>query len=66
MPSFINIKSQALIALSLTKGLECPNAIELQGSTCLLIDGMALVAAIGKPADSQYEESMQIASKLQY
>ena len=30
--------------------MECPNTITLQGSTCLLIDGMALV---GKPTDPQ-------------
>ena len=34
-------------------GIECPSAIDLKGSACLLIDGMALVAAVGKPADAQ-------------
>ena len=56
---------KALLADVLTKGIECPNAIELQGSACLLIDGMALVAAIGKPADAQtfgaYADSFQTA-----
>ena len=44
---------KALLADVLTKGVECPNTITLQGSTCLLIDGMALVAVAGKPDDAQ-------------
>jgi hypothetical protein len=37
----------------LTRGIECPSTIDLKGSACLMIDGMALVAAVGKPADAQ-------------
>ena len=44
---------KAALADVLTRGIECPSAIDLQGSACLLIDGMALVAAVGKPADAQ-------------
>ena len=44
---------KALLADVLTRGIECPSAIDLQGSACLPIDGMALVAAVGKPADAQ-------------
>ena len=44
---------KAALADVLTRGIECPSAIDLKGSACLLIDGMALVAAVGKPADAQ-------------
>ena len=30
-----------------------PREIELQGSSCLLIDGLALVSAIGRPSVTQ-------------
>jgi hypothetical protein len=38
---------KAVLADVLTRGIECPSAIDLKGSACLLIDGMALVAAVG-------------------
>ena len=44
---------KAVLANVLTNDTECPKQIELQGRACLLIDGMALVAAIGKPTDAK-------------
>ena len=49
----LRTSQKAPLADVLTRGIECPSAIDLQGSACLLIDGMALVAAVEKPADAQ-------------
>lgn len=41
---------KSALADKLTEGVVCPDAIELNGrSSCLIIDGQALVVALGKP-----------------
>jgi len=44
---------KSVLADLITSGIKCPKEIELQGSSCLLIDGLALVSAIGKPSGAQ-------------
>lgn len=50
-----NLRSgqKSVLADILTSGTNCPSEIQLQGSSCLLIDGLALVAAIGRPSGAQ-------------
>ncbi len=43
---------KSLLVDMLTEGVDCPNSIHLDGSSCLIIDGQALVRAIGKPKDA--------------
>ena len=31
---------------------DCPNSIDCEGTTCIIIDGQALVHSIGKPAEA--------------
>ena len=49
----------------ITSGINCPSEIELRGSSGLLIDGLALVSAIGRPSGPQtfgdFAESFQAA-----
>jgi len=49
----------------ITSGINCPSEIGLQGSSGLLIDGLALVSAIGRPSGAQtfgdFAESFQAA-----
>ena len=44
--------NKSVLADLLTDGMEiaCPNMIALNGSSCLVIDGQALVLALGRPA----------------
>ena len=44
---------KAVLTNILIKDIECPKQIELQGRASLLIDGIALVAAVGKPIDAK-------------
>ena len=44
---------KALLADVIVEGVECPSTIESHGSSCLLIDGVGLVVAVGKPADAK-------------
>ena len=44
---------KSVLADLITSGINRPSEIELQGSSCLLIDGLALVSAFGKPSGSQ-------------
>ena len=44
---------KSVLADLITSGKTCPSEIELQGSSCLLIDGMALVSAIGRPSGAR-------------
>ena len=44
---------KSVLADLITSGINCPREIELQGSSCLLIDGLALVSAIGRPSVTQ-------------
>jgi len=44
---------KSVLADLITSGINCPREIELQGSSGLLIDGLALVSAIGRPSDAQ-------------
>ena len=43
--------NKSLLAGILTEGIDCPKNIDLHESSCLIIDGQALVNEIGKPAD---------------
>ena len=45
--------NKSVLADKLTEDIACPDAIELHhSSSCLIIDGQALVVALGKPADA--------------
>ena len=44
---------KSVLADILASGIKCPSEIQLRGSSCLLIDGLALVAAIGRPSGAQ-------------
>ncbi len=44
---------KSVLADILKSGINCPSEIQLRGSSCLLIDGLALVAAIGRPSGAQ-------------
>ena len=50
-----NLRSgqKSVLADIRTTGTNCSSEIQLQGSSCLLIDGLALVAAIGRPSGAQ-------------
>ena len=40
---------KSVLADELIGNIECPSNIQIYGSSCLIIDGQALVRAIGKP-----------------
>ena len=44
---------KAILADIRTSGINCPSEIQLHCSSCLLIDGLALVAKIGRPSGAQ-------------
>ena len=44
---------KSILADILTSGINCPIEIQLHGNLCLLIDGLALVAAIGRRSGAQ-------------
>jgi len=44
---------KSVLADLITSGINCPSKIELQGSSGLLIDGLALVSAIGRPSGAE-------------
>ncbi|KAK6185234.1 hypothetical protein SNE40_007510 [Patella caerulea] len=44
--------NKAIIADVLTEGIECPQVISPEVSGCLVIDGQALVVALGKPENT--------------
>jgi len=56
---------KSVLADLITSGINCPSEIELQSSLGLLIDGLALVSAIGRPSGAQtfgdFVESFQAA-----
>ena len=56
----------SVLADVITSGMNCPRAIELGGSAGLLIDGLALVSAIGRSSGAQtcgdFAESFQAAA----
>ena len=43
--------NKALLSAVLTQDVHCPASIELDNPCCLIIDGQALVMALGKPSD---------------
>lgn len=43
--------NKALLSDVLTKNVECPMEITLEGTSCLIIDGQARVVSLGKPKD---------------
>ena len=43
--------NKALLAEMMTQDVECPAELTLEEESCLVIDGMALVVALGKPAE---------------
>ena len=49
----LRIGKKSVLADLITSGINCPSEIELQGSSCLLIDGLALASAIGRPSVTQ-------------
>lgn len=57
---------KSILADVITSRMNCPFRIELRGSSGLLIDGLALVSAIGRPPGSQtfgdFAESFQAAA----
>ena len=58
---------KSVSAVLITSGINCPSEIELRGSSCLLIDGLALVSAIGRPfADSFQAAVLQAGSRCQH
>ena len=42
----LRIGKKSVLADLITSGINCPSEIELQGSSCLLVDGLALTSAI--------------------
>ena len=44
---------KSVLADVITSGMNCPSEIELRGSSGLLIDGLALVSAIGRSSGAQ-------------
>ena len=45
-----HLPNKSLLADELTKDVTCPESLDLQdSSSCLIIDGQALVVALGKP-----------------
>ena len=49
MNTSLRTGQKSILADIVTQGIECPSEVELQGRSGLFIDGMALVAGIGKP-----------------
>jgi len=60
---------KSVLADLITSGINYPSEIEFQGSSGLLIDGLALVSAIGRPSVAQtfggFAESFQAGSCYQ-
>ena len=50
--------------MAVSSGINFPSEIELQGSLCLLIDGLVLVSAVGRPSVTQ--KFGEIAFKQQF
>ena len=44
--------AKSILADVLLSGINCPESIEVEGSSCLIIDGNALIVAIGKPQEA--------------
>ena len=44
---------KSVLADLITSGINCPSEIELQGGSCLLIDGLELVSEVGRPSVTQ-------------
>jgi len=53
---------KSVLADLITSGINCPCEIELQGSSCLLIDGLALVSASGAQTFGDFADSFQTAA----
>ena len=49
MNTSLKTGQKSILADIVTQGIKCPSEVELQGRSGLFIDGMALVAGIGKP-----------------
>ena len=45
--------ARSILADVLLSGINCTESIEVEGSSCLIIDGNALIVAIGKPQDAK-------------
>ena len=43
--------SNSILADTIIANSDCPNLIDCEGTTCILIDGQTLVQSIGKPAE---------------
>ena len=42
------------MADTITGNIDCPNSIDCEGTTCIIIDGQALVHSTGKPAEAAF------------
>ena len=63
----LRTEEKSVLAVLITSGINCPSEIELRGSSCLLIDCLALVSAIGRPfADSFQAAVLQAGSRCQH
>ena len=45
--------NKSMLAEVLTEKVDCPDSLSLEGKSSLIIDGFALVAAIGRPANAK-------------
>ena len=52
---------KSVLADLITSGINCPSEIELQGSSCLLIDGLALERPSGAQTFGDFTDSFQTA-----
>ena len=58
--------SESVLADLITSKINCPSEIELQGSSCLLIDGLALVLQLEDHLVLKRLGTLQIAFKQQF
>jgi len=52
MNGTLRMGNKAILADVLTEGIECPQVISPEEPACLVIDGQALVVAVGKPENA--------------
>jgi len=52
MNGTLHTENKAILADVFTEGIECPQVISPEEPACLVIDGQALVVALGKPENA--------------
>ena len=45
--------AKSILADVFLSGINCPESIDVEGSSCLIIDGNALIIALGKPQEAK-------------